>query len=667
MKFTGPISLVNRAILVGVILISTLVILAFVAIRGFESTRDQLSNITNRASPLKAVVSDIQVGLLSANLVVNRYAQAESTTSQQSLQQEFQQWESSSLDATEKLAEYSDDSALNASVVSLAAQNFQSAEAFMEVVQREQQVAGRLNEQSAFRDEMFRQLETELTDIADYVDGEASMISARLALGRFSNLVEALFELTASAMQQTDPASVLDYREEASTTYQEWQQVWQVIEQDIGSFGSVTSDLIVQSEGLFTGAESLFVNRSNYLKELQNHERMLVELHQMEVQAHEMISSLIALAEGVQASAEEKTLNQLASARSLISIFGVIATVVAIVIIWNLIIGIKRPINAIQKGLRQISEGDLSTRLPETGGAELVSIVRGVNALAQSLSEILAEVSNGANLVKSTSAQAHEVNSQIKTRVRMQMEETHAVAAAVTEMESAISQVATNAEETSAEVHSANREALENKELMDSNVVAIQDLDTQLQKASQAMLELKTSSEDIEKIMVVIQSIAEQTNLLALNAAIEAARAGEQGRGFAVVADEVRSLAKRTQDATSEISGMIETLQQNSEGATKMMQASQADALNSVEKAREAGEALERLLQNLSSIDEKSTSIASAAEQQTAVAKEVAENVVRISDLSAGFNAGVGQADEQSQVLVQLAQDQVEMVGRFKL
>jgi methyl-accepting chemotaxis protein len=666
MKNIGSLSLVNRAILVGVVLIFTLMILAFVAIRGFESTQSQLSSITLKASPLKSVVSDIEVGLLSANLVVNRYAQTESLDGRQSLQRDFQQWDSFTSDALVKLPQLSDDSSLNTGVAGLAKKNLQAAKEFMAIVEQEYTVTEKLDKQRQFRDETFRQFDTELSDIADYVEGESSMMSARLALGRFESLAESLFELSFQADGLEDPAAVLELNEEASDTYPQWKETWPVISNDIGSFGSVMDSLVNETQGLFVGDESLFVNLANHLLLRQQHEQKITELHQMEAQAHEMIASLKQMAETVQEYAEVQTLSQLNSARSLIATLGVIGTLIALIIIWNLVQGIRRPIAAIQQGLQRISQGDLSTRLPEHGGTELVAIVQGVNALAQSLSEILTEVSSGSGLLKSSSAQAHDINAQIKERVGQQLSETQAVAAAVTEMEAAIAQVAAHADEASSEVHNANKEAMGNKELMDANVRAIQDLDSQLQKAGEVMQQLKSSSEDIEKIMVVIQSIAEQTNLLALNAAIEAARAGEQGRGFAVVADEVRSLAQRTQEATSEISGMIEILQKNSGDASQMMQASQADALTSVDKAKEAGEAIERMLLNLNSIDEKSMSIASASEQQTAVAKEVAQNVIRISDLSAGFNADVAQADEQSRVLVELAQDQVEMVGRFK-
>lgn len=666
LKKSLSLSLVMRAILVGVILTSALIILAIVAIRGFQSTITQLDEITHRSSPLKSVVSEIQVSLLQANLAVNQFAQSTDAQKQELYRSRFDAWRSQNISAGEKLALYSDDTAMNGKVLDLTRESFEEALEFMDVIRHEQQLYAQLNELMFRREEILASYSVESKDILDYLQDEPSKLGARLASGRFTERAETLFERSAMSLQEETSAAVLEHDGKIEEVYREWVDSWPVIKEAVEFLGMTMDELIIQSEPLFTGDNSIQKVRAQYLDSLVLHADSIAELQRLETNANSLMTELVSLADQLQLQAETETLNVLATSQTVITVLGIIAIVVACLVIWNLVVGIKRPITEIQDGLHRISEGDMSLRLKESGGSELVDIVRSVNRLSESLSDILGKVSTGARTMSQSTTQAQEINAKTTKQVNEQLEETQAVATAVSEMEAAIAQVSSSAEEASAEVRHANKAAAENKTLMDSNVEAIQELDSQLNQAALKMQELKESSESIEKIMEVIQSIAEQTNLLALNAAIEAARAGEQGRGFAVVADEVRSLAKRTQDATQEISSMIETLQANSTDAADMMLRSQTNAQNSVTKATEAGEALDSMVQNLTTIDEMSMSIASAAEQQTAVAQEVSKNIVRIADLGSYSAEDVREANEQASSLVTLAHDQAEMVSRFK-
>ena len=241
------------------------------------------------------------------------------------------------------------------------------------------------------------------------------------------------------------------------------------------------------------------------------------------------------------------------------------------------------------------------------------------------------------------------------------------VATAIQQMSMTVSDVANSANDAQLQVSKIDTSASENRVLMLDNVKRVNALASEIEKSSIVIEQLNNDSIDIGKILVVIEGIAEQTNLLALNAAIEAARAGEQGRGFAVVADEVRTLASRTQSSTQEIQTMIEKLQQGATNAVKMMHISRDQANDSVEQTTKAEGSLHEMVQQLDEIRQKSINIASAAEQQTAVSLEISESVQHIAT-SAELGAEETQKSAlESESLAELAQRQKKMIDQFTI
>jgi methyl-accepting chemotaxis protein len=248
-----------------------------------------------------------------------------------------------------------------------------------------------------------------------------------------------------------------------------------------------------------------------------------------------------------------------------------------------------------------------------------------------------------------------------------QHDEIQQAATAVNEMTAAVEEVARNAASTSTISTSTAEDAHSGQRQVQQAVVAIDTVTTEINASTQRVEALAGQIHDITKVLDVIRGIAQQTNLLALNAAIEAARAGEQGRGFAVVADEVRALAHRTQTSTGEIEAMIQRVRTGADDAVQAMVKSQSIVQNTQSLAAEAGFALERINEGVSQINERNLVIASAAEEQAQVAREVDRNLVNIQDLSTQTATSANQTSASSQELARLAVSFNTLVGRFKL
>ncbi|WP_127477411.1 methyl-accepting chemotaxis protein [Sulfurivermis fontis] len=249
--------------------------------------------------------------------------------------------------------------------------------------------------------------------------------------------------------------------------------------------------------------------------------------------------------------------------------------------------------------------------------------------------------------------------------IRQQQSETDQVATAITEMAASVQEVARNAQNTADAADKADAEAREGRQVVADTSAAIGRLAAEVEKAAGVIQQLEARSSEITSVLDVIRGIAEQTNLLALNAAIEAARAGEQGRGFAVVADEVRTLASRTQKSTQEIQAMIEKLQEGARSAVKVMQHSREQADSSVEQARHAASSLDSITRSVSVITDMSAQIATAVEEQSAVGEEINRNIISIRHIS-DSNAHTGAESEQAaQNVAQLAMSLQQLAQQF--
>lgn len=363
----------------------------------------------------------------------------------------------------------------------------------------------------------------------------------------------------------------------------------------------------------------------------------------------------------------EAAVNQEKSANFSLLVGVVLAFITAMVLgVWITRL-ISQPIATAVRSAQFIAAGDL-THPVETGRGDETGLLLGaIGDMQSSLKNTIQQIADSSSKLAVASGQLNAVTEESNRGLNQQHDEIQQAVTAVTEMTAAAEEVARNAESTSSASRSASEEAASGRDQAREAVTAIDDMTLELTSSTTMVEELAARVRDIGKVLDVIRGIAEQTNLLALNAAIEAARAGEQGRGFAVVADEVRALAARTQESTGEIEGMITAVQSSADQAVHAMNNSQVTATNTQVLAQATGRALERIAQEVAKINDRNLVIASAAEEQAQVAREVDRNLVNIQDLSTQTSAGAHQTSASSEDLSRLANSFNQLVAKFSL
>ncbi len=345
----------------------------------------------------------------------------------------------------------------------------------------------------------------------------------------------------------------------------------------------------------------------------------------------------------------------------------IVTLVLTVVLALLLTRSIVAPLAEAVRVAEVVASGNLSQTIDVQGSDEPARLLIALNNMQRSLRTTIQSISDSSNQLASASEELSAVTEDSTRGLHQQNNEIEQAATAVNEMTSAVEEVARNAVSTSEASSESNRTAQHGREQVRQTVDSISHLADDVTNTATEVEQLAGQVRDISKVLDVIRSIAEQTNLLALNAAIEAARAGEAGRGFAVVADEVRALAHRTQQSTREIEQMVSGIQQGTDKAVNAMQNSNTRARSTLDVAKAAGQALDEIAAAISQINERNLVIASASEEQAQVAREVDRNLVNIRDLSMQSSAGANQTSAASQELSRLAVDLNALVARFSI
>lgn len=343
-------------------------------------------------------------------------------------------------------------------------------------------------------------------------------------------------------------------------------------------------------------------------------------------------------------------------------------TILASAIAFKFADVIAKPIIQISDFVKDVAKSfDLTARFKLKRDDEIGDMANAFNGLLETFHKSINDVSDASNQIAAASEETSAITEQSSRVLQIQQTETEQVSTSMNEMTTTVNEVAKNTTNTYSLADSANDQVQVGTKAMNKTIEDIQNVAEILTETSETVANLEQSSNHISSVLDVINNIAEQTNLLALNAAIEAARAGEHGRGFAVVADEVRGLASRTQDSISEITKVINELQDGSKQAVESMNQSKERVENTVNQAQTTGEALTSISDSMQNINDMTRQIATAAEQQGAVAEEINRNIVRINDTGVETAQGATETSQASQELARLASDLNNLVAKFKV
>nr|WP_010483365.1 methyl-accepting chemotaxis protein [Pseudomonas sp. S9] len=404
-----------------------------------------------------------------------------------------------------------------------------------------------------------------------------------------------------------------------------------------------------------------------YQQAFYNYQQVISQGESAEKTMLEKAQAVLSLVEAAKRTEDERMLDIRNQALLALIVMAIAATVIGVLAALLITRSIVPPFRQTVTFAEQIAEGNLSQNIASNRGDEVGQLMSAMQRMTLSLRELIGHIGGGVGQIAAAAEQLSAITAQTSSGVQEQKLETEQTATAMHEMAATVQEVAQNADQASVAAREADQEAQQGNQVVQQAVGQINSLAGEVEQSAQAIQALNLESERIGSVLEVIRSVAEQTNLLALNAAIEAARAGEQGRGFAVVADEVRALAQRAYSSTEEIETLIAGLQSMAKDAVTQMDSSLSLTQRTVVLAGQAGDALGRITQSVSTIEQMNHQIAAAAEEQSSVAENISESITRVRDIGDQSASASEQTAASSAELARLGVELQGLVKQFRV
>lgn len=511
----------------------------------------------------------------------------------------------------------------------------------------------------------------DFTDL-DEISGSSSLQAAADLTGPMETGLLQLFSAT-SEYKKTETIQRAELRsQEVAIILQQTQDKLKGIqnaangEDSSGTINDV-SVLMTDINALLTQPEGLLRTKISELKAINKAKDLLAQSDLKINEAVEQLTLLNTLADKKAIDIKESVSDQISSSTWTVILVIIGSLVLATFIAYLSVRAITIPLAQVNKLLKIASSGDLTHKLDDSSTDEFGELARNCNLLIDNLKELINSINQRADQLAAASSQTSTITLQTTASIEDQKSQLSQIAAATIEMHTTSELVSANADDTLKEIKHADVEAEKVKAISANNKSTILVLAKDVEEAAEVINKLHQDSASIGGILDVIRGVADQTNLLALNAAIEAARAGEQGRGFAVVADEVRTLASRTQKSTQEINSMIEVLQAGAEKAVAVMNQGKEQTIVCVQQTETASEALNLITDAVHKAYEVSTRIEQAAREQHTVSSEISERLENIVGIAEQTTIGAKQTSDSSAEVAKLAEELQESIGRFKV